>query len=169
MEILPLAYRNHTDIEWTQLVNQSKAHKEPKTAHQVRNSVIWFLRFYGVMRLQRLYDLLYNEYDECCMGDLYELCDQLINNGELIKTNKGEYYINYKRFYMRRVNLSLDGYVLRSNHAVTAYGRYFGIGMPLYEYIPIDESQPLRHVRAMSRDAAKYQVLKRHPNAVFFN
>lgn len=63
------------------------------------------------------------------------------------------------KLYLRRVRLDQEGYDVN--------GTYFGIGAPLYWCA--DESGEIDFMlRAHDRDAAKYEVCERYPNARFF-
>lgn len=57
---------------------------------------------------------------------------------------------------VRRVKLNRGGY--------DSHGRYFGVGLPLWEY-ESDDGESTGHVRAAGKAAAKAEVRKKYPTA----
>ena len=70
------------------------------------------------------------------------------------------------KFYLRRIYLNSGGY------APGKYGRYFGVGKPLYQYESDnseDHNFQANFVRAESRESAKEYIAKLYPGAKFYN
>jgi len=76
------------------------------------------------------------------------------------------------KFELRRMRLNRKGY--------DEYGRYFGIGQPLYRYagkvegvgedgMPVALTVRGKYIRANSREDAKAQVKALYPKARFYN
>jgi hypothetical protein len=65
------------------------------------------------------------------------------------------------RFTLRRVYLTAGGYTFGR------YGRYFGIGAPLYRFASYD-GETDGYLRAYSRDDARAIVTARHAGATFY-
>jgi hypothetical protein len=67
------------------------------------------------------------------------------------------------KFYLYRVKLDHQGY--------TSWGRYFGVGAPLYYYEPVKGSTchgDHGYLRAHSREEAKNMVATAIPDATFY-
>lgn len=67
--------------------------------------------------------------------------------------------MNNQKFSLMKVRLDSGGYDVA--------GRYWGVGAALYFYQSEDYAIS-GHLRAVSRDAARSEVMTRHPGARFF-
>ena len=69
------------------------------------------------------------------------------------------------KFYLRRIYLTREGYT------PGRYGRYFGVGAPLYQYESDNEGDHnfvANFVRASDREDAKKKLAKMYPGATFY-
>lgn len=69
------------------------------------------------------------------------------------------------KFYLRRIRLNSGSYTYGK------FGKYYGTGLPLYQYDSID-SETSKHyggmIRADSRQDARQQISDNYPGAKFF-
>lgn len=65
------------------------------------------------------------------------------------------------KFYLRRIRLNSGGYTYGK------FGKYYGTGLPLYQYDSID-SWHGGEIRADSRQDARQQISDNYPGAKFF-
>lgn len=63
------------------------------------------------------------------------------------------------KFYLRHVSVNAQGYVQNKY--------YYGLDAPLWYYESTDGTIS-EHIRASSRDMAKYHIKKKYPTARFF-
>jgi len=64
------------------------------------------------------------------------------------------------KFYLKRIRLNQGGYTDR--------GRYYGSGMPLFEYEDAETGDISDVIRAYDREDAKLLIRCKNPEAIFY-